>query len=155
MTSNAHDAYLESKILTADPVELVRVLYRSALDSVRQARLHLANGDIAARSHAISKSVEALSELNGSLNHEMGGELSRSLASLYDYMQRRLLQANFEQVEAPLNEVMGLLSTLLDAWQHVKVETVPLPADSCTMDMIQFGGEGAAQRNHVGEGHDA
>ena len=31
------------------PVELVRILYRTALDAVREARVHLASGEIAAR----------------------------------------------------------------------------------------------------------
>jgi flagellar protein FliS len=118
--TNAHDAYLESRILAADPVELVRILYRTAMDQVREARVHLANGDIAARSRAISKALAALLELSSSLNHETGGDLSRRLAELYDYMQQRLIQANFEQAEEPLNETAGLLATLLEAWQSVK-----------------------------------
>jgi flagellar protein FliS len=144
MASSAHDAYLESKILTADPIELTRVLYRTALDSVREARQHLAQGDIAARSQAVSRAVEILSELNGCLNHEIGGEVSQNLARLYDYLQRRLLQANFEQAEAPLVEVVGLLSTLLEAWQQVKVKAAAQPDDPYTVDMIQFGVEDAA-----------
>jgi len=119
MASSAHNAYLEGRILAADPLELVCILYRSALESVREARNQLANGDIAARSKAISRAAEAVMELNSSLNHEAGGEMSRRLCALYEYIQGRLFQANFEQDEGPLIEVAGLLATLLEAWQFV------------------------------------
>jgi flagellar secretion chaperone FliS len=118
--SDAHNAYLESRVLTADPVELVRILYRATLDSIREAKAHLANGDIERRSRALTKAVCALAELDSSLDHDAGGKLSHMLAELYDYMQRRLLQANFEQAEEPMNEVAGLLATLLEGWQSVE-----------------------------------
>src|SRR5574340_681500 len=101
MYSSARDAYLESGVLAADPMELVRILYRAALDLVAEARGHLASGDIAARSKAISRAIGAIGELNSSLDHAAGGELSRRLASLYEYMQSRLLEANCEQTQPP------------------------------------------------------
>ncbi len=53
-------AYLETKILSASPVELIHLLYEGATESVKEARRHLAAGDIASRSAAISKSMEIL-----------------------------------------------------------------------------------------------
>ena len=38
MGNNAHDAYLESRILTAEPMELIRLLYQAATGAVRDAR---------------------------------------------------------------------------------------------------------------------
>ena len=38
MPGTPQDAYLESRILTADPLELVRMLYRASVDSTRRAR---------------------------------------------------------------------------------------------------------------------
>lgn len=117
---DAHDAYLESKVLAADPVELVRILYRMALESVRSARVALSMGDIEQRSLNLNRAIGALSELSTSLNHDVGGELSRTLAELYDYMQRRLIQANLEQADEPIEEVYRLLGTLLEAWESLE-----------------------------------
>ena len=127
MYSSARDAYLESGILAADPIELVRILYRTALDSVAEARGHLASGDITARSKAISRAIGVIGELNSSLDHAAGGELSRSLTRLYEYMQSRLLQATLEQAQLPLDETAGLLATLLEAWQSVRPAPLSLP----------------------------
>jgi flagellar protein FliS len=113
------DAYLESQVLTADPMELVRLLYRGAGDAVHRAAAELAAGHILARSRQISKAYAILARLAVTLDHARGGALSRSLAELYDYMQRRLLEANRHQTVEPLAEVELLLATLLEGWDQV------------------------------------
>lgn len=124
MWNNGHDAYLESRVLSADPLELVNMLYQACTRAVREARHHLAEGRIAERSQQINKAFEILVELEVALDHERGGEISRRLALLYDYMRRRLLDANIQQADPPLTEVLGLLSTLSEAWEGVQ----PAPA---------------------------
>lgn len=116
MRTNPYQTYLDAEILTAEPLKLVRLLYRGALEAVRTARAKLAGRDIRGRSSAVSKSIEILAELSSSLNHQRGGELSARLAALYDYMQRRLIEANREQSDSPLAEVEKLLITLEEAW---------------------------------------
>ena len=120
MWNGGHDAYLESRVLAADPVELVNLLYQACTQAVREARRHLAEGRIAERSRQINQACAILIELATSLDHERGGEISQRLALLYDYMQRRLLEANMQQADAPLADVIGLLSTLSEAWAGVK-----------------------------------
>src|SRR3974377_1434726 len=111
MFQSAHDAYLESRVLSAGPLELVQMLYQGAIGAVQDARHHLAEGKILERSRAISKACAILTELTAALNHEASGELAGRLAALYDYMQRQLLEANFRQADEPLGEVLGLLVT--------------------------------------------
>ncbi|SPF51827.1 Flagellar protein FliS [Candidatus Sulfopaludibacter sp. SbA4] len=128
MWQNAHDAYLESRIYSADPTELIRLLYQTATGAVRNARHHLAAGDIRARTRSITAACEILIELAGSLDHARGGEISRRLAQLYDYMTRKLIEAHFQQSDAPLAEVLGLLATLAEAWNGLKQPESASPA---------------------------
>jgi len=125
MWNNGHDAYLESKVLSADPVELVNLLYQASIQAVRDARHFLAQGEIADRSRAINKACEILIELNSSLDRERGGEIVERLAPLYDYMLGRLLEANLQQSDAPLAEVQSLLATLSEAWAGVRPQAAP------------------------------
>ena len=127
MSHGAYDTYLEGRILSADPIELVRVLYQGCTDAVREARRRLADGDIAGRSRHISNAHEILTELVTSLNREAGGEIAERLALLYDYMQRQLLEANCRQVDEPLAEVLALLATLGEAWSGVQEQARPAP----------------------------
>jgi flagellar protein FliS len=121
----ARQTYLTEKILSADPLELVRMLYGGAIEAVETARDRLAVGDIKGRAAAVSKAVAILSALAWSLNHGPAPALSAKLAALYDYMQRRLLEANFRQADEPLAEVLSLLQTLAHGWKNATVAPSP------------------------------
>src|SRR5271157_4837412 len=123
---NGIATYLESGVMSADPVELVRMLYRGGIEAVEKARQHLREGDIAARSAQLTKAGAILAHLTFSVNRDADPALGRNLVELYDYMQRRLLRGNLEQADRPLAEVSRLLSTLLDAWVECgPAETAP------------------------------
>jgi flagellar protein FliS len=111
--------YFEQQILNAEPLELVRLVYKRAMASVREAREQLRAGRIAERSLAISNAYDALTELVSSLVAEPAPELASRLRDIYCYMQQRLIDANFEQADVPLAEVLGLLSTLAEAWDQI------------------------------------
>jgi len=125
MPRNPHNAYLESRILSADRMELVCLMYQAAISEVREARRHLQEKNIRARSASITKAQNILSELTTVLDHKRGGQFSANLARLYDYMMRRLTEANFKQIEEPLAEVLGLLATLKEGWDGIKQQTEP------------------------------
>jgi flagellar protein FliS len=114
------DQYFESEVLSADPVKLVTMMYRAAREAVAAAGVALATGDIAARSKQILKAWEIVHELRGSLNHEQGGEISRNLEDLYNYVSQRLLDANAEQSQKALDEAGAVLAILAEAWQEVQ-----------------------------------
>jgi flagellar secretion chaperone FliS len=125
MPQKAHDAYLENRVLSANPLELVHLLYQAATSAVRDARRHLAAGEIGPRSRAIGKAGDILMEVTAALDHARGGEISHRLAQLYDYMGRRLLEANFRQTDEPLTEVLGLLTNLSEVWQAISQPSQP------------------------------
>ena len=130
MYANANDAYLEQRVLSAEPIELVRMLYQAAIDAVRNARRHLEAGDIAARTQAINKAYAIVVELQSSLDRQRGGELAARLDGLYAYLRRKLLQANSEQSDACLAETLGLLSNLSEGWDGAARSLRPAPAES-------------------------
>ncbi len=136
------EAYL-SNVVSADPVELVCLLYQHAEAAVQDARRHLKSGDIAARGQAISKAIGLIGELNASLNPEAGGEISANLERLYSYMMFRLTEANIRQQDAPLAEVESLLATLGQAWQEARTrqaagtkEAAPVPPAPVWQDPV-------------------
>ncbi|MBI2689776.1 MAG: flagellar export chaperone FliS [Acidobacteria bacterium] len=126
MSIQAYKNQQDWDILGASPLELVRALYRGALQSVRTARTALANGQIRERSAAITKACMIVQELAISLDKDSGGEVAANLAELYVYMHRRLTDANIEQTDAPLAETEHLLATLLEAWSQLEDGTTEL-----------------------------
>ena len=117
-----HDAYRESEILSAGPVELILILYRAALGAIRSARGCLRQGDIRGRSGHITRAVTILAELEFSVDRSLGHEVGGDLVELYDYVQRLLLEANGRQIDPPLAEAEGLLVTLIEAWSDLAAQ---------------------------------
>lgn len=111
--------YLEVEVRTANPLQLVVMLYDGAAQYLQEAREHLQRGDIQGRTRAINRTLAIMSELQASLNFEEGGQIARSLESLYGYMKGRLFAANLGQAHEPISEVISLLSTLKSAWQEL------------------------------------
>jgi flagellar protein FliS len=129
-------AYLESRILSADPIELVAILYEHAILYTGQARERLAKRDIPGRSEKIARVIGIIGELDSSLNHAAGGEISANLARLYQYIRQRLVTANLQQLDEPLAEVEQLLGTLAEAWTGVaRGHDVPPAATSASPAM--------------------
>jgi len=113
-----HARYLETQVLSADPIGLVELLYAGAVDSLLQARIFLQEGRIPERSVTISKAMQIIAELQGSLDMEQGGEISQGLVRLYAYMQEKLAEANAHQARGPLEEVLNLLLILQEGWKE-------------------------------------
>jgi flagellar protein FliS len=114
--------YFEQKILSVDPIELIRLVYQRALSSVTEAREHLRNKRILERSAAIMRAYMAIHELLSALQPDVAPELCGRLQGLYTYMQKRLLEANLRQEDPPLAEVLKLLTTLEEGWSGVAGE---------------------------------
>jgi len=119
MAYTTYDQYLQNEVLSADPLKLVNMLYRAAIEAVGAARRHLAAGEIRERSRKITKAWEILHELRQSLDDEQGGQLSASLRALYVYSQGRLIEGNAKQSDAPLAEVERILGTLHEGWSSL------------------------------------
>jgi flagellar protein FliS len=106
-------------------------MYRAAREAVTAASVALAAGDIGERSKQILKAWEIVRELDGSLNHEVGGGISQQLSELYAYVGQRLLDANAEQAQKGLDDAGAVLAILAEAWQVVQAKQplAPVAAD--------------------------
>jgi flagellar protein FliS len=114
--------YKETAIKTANPVQLIVMLYDTAICSLKEAQQQMKRRDIAGRSRSLSKCIRIISELQSCLDLKAGGEIASSLDRLYDYMKRNIFKANIEQSLQPLVEVESLLENLRSAWNEVSVQ---------------------------------
>ncbi len=114
--SSRQKEYLSIRIATASPMELVRLLYEGAVQSVQEAIRALHSGDILSRGQAVNKAIEILAELRVSLRKDVAEQYSNTLGELYGYIQHQLIRAHAEQSESLLQEASRLLTTLLEGW---------------------------------------
>jgi flagellar secretion chaperone FliS len=116
--------YRANSVLTASPGQLVLMLYDGALKALAIAREAFERaGDDPRRIETINtqllKAQAIITELQGGLNMESGGEFASTMHRLYDYHNHRLLQANMRKEVAPVIEVERLLRELRDAWAQM------------------------------------
>jgi flagellar biosynthetic protein FliS len=132
LTQQAHRDYVANRVFSAHPVERVYLLYQVAIDSVNTAIARLKDGDIFARGRAVNKAHEAVDELILALDHSVGANFTRTLAELYDYVQRQLVKGHSQKSEEALRQALSVLTTLTDAWKQVVERTCggsPSPSD--------------------------
>ncbi len=116
--------YRANSILTASPGQLVLLLFDAALNSLAIARKACDESATDPRKlevvHAqLVKAQKIIAELQGTLNLEAGGEFARTMYRLYDYYDRRLLEANLKKESAPIAEVERLLGEVRNAWSEM------------------------------------
>jgi flagellar secretion chaperone FliS len=115
--------YRDVAVKTANPIQLIVMLYDGAIQSLQQAQEFLKRRDIAGRARAINRATAIISELQASLNFKEGGDIAFSLNRLYSYMRQQVFNANVEQRPEPLAEVVRLLENLRSAWHELVIQS--------------------------------
>jgi flagellar protein FliS len=113
----AYQQYRAVQAQTASPGHLVVMLYQGAITFSNRARQALMTGDHQAAHENLLRAQDIVTELLSTLDFEQG-EIAERLACIYEYMHRRLVEANVRKSVEPLDEVLAHLRALCDAWQQ-------------------------------------
>lgn len=111
---------LETSINSASPHKLILMLYEGAITSLHRAKALMQEKKIEEKGKEISRAISIIDEgLAACLNQDQGGDIAVNLASLYEYLSFRLLQANMHNNIEWVEEVMTLLNELKGAWEQI------------------------------------
>ena len=110
----------ESQVPFATPHRLIQMLMEGVLEKIAGAKGHMLNQDVAKKGENISLAISIVSGLRASLDKENGREIAASLDSLYDYMERRLVEANARNNPAGLDEVAKLMREIKVGWDEIR-----------------------------------
>ncbi|MBE5214836.1 flagellar export chaperone FliS [Pectobacterium quasiaquaticum] len=111
---------VESAVMSANPHQLIVMLFDGAKSSMVRARILLEQGDIPGKGAALSKAIDIITNgLKVGLDMEKGGELAENLSALYDYMTQRLMIANLHNDVKVIEEVEALLENIASAWRQI------------------------------------
>jgi len=109
-------AYKTTNVGTADQGKLILIAYDVAIKHCKLSILIFDDKkSIEERTRHLCKVQDAIGELMSSLNLDVG-ELAHNLYRLYDYMVRRCIEANIKSNKAIIQEILGYLEDLRDAW---------------------------------------
>ena len=113
---------VHSGVADASPHRLIQMLFEGALERIAQAKGAMLQNQIARKGELIGKAVNIVGGLQGSLNDKEGGQLAANLDDFYDYVIRRLTEANFHNDPERLDECGRLLNEIKTAWDAIATE---------------------------------
>lgn len=114
---NAYAAYNASKIQTASPGELTLMLYEGAIKFCNIAIIAVEQGDVEKAHYNIMKVEAIIDEFRSTLNHKY--EVSKDFEVVYDYIYKRLVEANITKDKETLEAVLVQLRGMRDTWKQV------------------------------------
>jgi flagellar protein FliS len=110
---------VQTGVEAASPHKLIKLLIEGAIEKVQLARGYLERQDVQRKCETVSWAMQIIDGLRGSLDMKAGGDIAANLDALYDYMLRRLLEANLRNDVAGLDEVTKLLNELRAGWDSI------------------------------------
>ena len=108
--------YLRTRVLTATPEQLQMMLYDGAIRFAEQARPALEAKNWEVSFNMISRAQKIIAELLSSLKHDVNPEMCARMASLYNYIYRKLVEANAAHQIDSLDEALRLLRYQRETW---------------------------------------
>ena len=114
--NNPYQSYQQNSVNTASPGELTLMLYNGCLKFILLGKKAIVAGKIEEKNTNIIKAQNIVHELMVTLNMDVA--VSKDLMSLYDYMNRRLIEANLKNDIAALEEVEGLVTEFRNTWKE-------------------------------------
>lgn len=106
----------------ASPHRLIQMLFEGALERISQAKGAMLQNQIARKAELITKAMNIVAGLQGCLNDKEGGGLAANLDDLYDYIVRRLTEANHKNDPAMLDECGRLIAEIKAGWDAIGSE---------------------------------
>ena len=115
MTNNPYAKIKQNSILTASPQELTLMLYDGAVKFGNQARAAMLAQEFE-KAHRLNIKVQAIIQ-EFQITLDMKYEVSEGMALMYDYILRRLVEANVKKDAEILEEALGYIRELRGTWK--------------------------------------
>jgi len=113
---------VESKVSSSTPHSLVAMLLDGVLQRLAMASGAIQRGSLPEQGQALSAGIRIIDALRASLDHDSGGELADNLGAIYDYIERRLVEANTKSDVKIIDEVVSLINQIKSGWDAIPGE---------------------------------
>lgn len=114
---NAAQMYQQNSVNTASPAKLTLMLYDGAVRFCNTAMEAMDEGNIEKINNNILKAQKIIVELRVTL--DMKYPVAKEFDAVYDYIYRRLVEANMKKDKEVLEEALKHIKTMRDTWKEV------------------------------------
>ncbi|WP_338021106.1 flagellar export chaperone FliS [Bacillus piscicola] len=119
--SSQTNAYQQNALQTASPGDLTLLLYNGCLKFIAKADQALAANNIEEKNKYIIRAQDIIRELMVTLKTD--SETGENMFQLYDFIHRRLVDANVNNDNKALEEARELVTDFRDTWKEmIKLE---------------------------------
>lgn len=116
---NAYQQQERAGAEVAKPEQVVSILFTKLVDTLTKVRSYIERRDLPNKQDRLNLSLDIFVVLEGSLDHEKGGEIATNLKALYQYCQKRLMEANASNDPEIITEVITLVKEVQEGWRFV------------------------------------
>lgn len=116
--SNPYQKYKQTSVLSASKEQILLMLYEGAIKFTKLAILAVEENKIAEKGKNIIRAFDIIVELQATLDHKVGGELSKQLEQLYVFMIEQYTKANIKNEVEPLKVNLKILENLYEGWKQ-------------------------------------
>jgi flagellar protein FliS len=113
---NAYQKYKTTSVQSASREKIMLMLYEGAIRFTKLAIQAAEEKKIADRGMNIGRAYDIVLELNNTLDHKVGGEISKNLEQLYMFITDQYQQGNITGDPKYLRDALKILETLYEGW---------------------------------------
>lgn len=117
MTAAAENPYLRNAVLTATPEQLQLMLYDGAIRFAKQGKDAILKKDYETSCDKLIRAQNIILEMQAGLNHEVNPELCDRVAAIYNFVFRKLIDANIHRDTQAIDDAVKILSLERETWQ--------------------------------------
>lgn len=117
MTTALENPYLRDAVMTATPEQLQLMLYDGAIRMALQARDAIEKKDYETSFNKLSRAQNIVLEMQNGLNYEVNRPLCQRVAAIYNFIYRKLIDANVGRSVADIDDALRVLRVERETWQ--------------------------------------
>ena len=127
MRHDIADRYLTEKVNTASPAELIGMLYDAGIVAMQAGQAAIEGHNVGDAHRHLVRAQNIVVELRCSLRPS-AGEIAQNLDRLYEFLGRRLVEANLTKDPAIVAGCIRVFTPLRDAWREACLGKAPVAA---------------------------
>ena len=142
MNDTTDNPYLRDAVLTATPEQLQLMLYDGAIRFATQGRDALLEKDYGTSFERLTRAQQIISEMQAGLNYEVNRELCERVASIYNFLFRKLVDANVTRDVAAVDDALKVLRIERKTWQILVDKVNQVRRAGTTDDQVRAADQG-------------
>ena len=111
---NPYAKYKQQSVMTMTQGDMINLLYDEIINRLNKGLLGLEVRDFEASNTHFKKAQAIISHLESTLDSQY--PVSRNLASIYEYFNHQIIQANVRKSPDPVQEVLPMIMELKEAF---------------------------------------